>query len=176
MTKFRLSSPHLDDHAMAIGWTCIMLSQLEATVGSLVAWLAYINDKDVRNILDGHTDINQKVMMAKGLGFLRPPPSRPGWFERLNTALDGIRTMQDKRNRFVHDSWTVTENKTERIRKRVAFKKPQSREPVELTTIEQVPVDVEEIWTLAKEIYDAEKAVRRLLFEGLFPDSEALPV
>jgi hypothetical protein len=39
----------------------------------LMDW-AGIDDDSVRNIISGHSDIRQKLMMMKGLGFMRFAP------------------------------------------------------------------------------------------------------
>jgi hypothetical protein len=65
-TKDIFSSPKLDEHATAIGWTCILMADLEAMVGRIVTHLANINDLEPRNIIEGSTSLTDKVKMAKG--------------------------------------------------------------------------------------------------------------
>ena len=70
------------EYATAIGEVCIALAYLESLFDfALTDWLG-INDDDKGYILTGHTDLGQKVIMLKGLGFLTKVSDE--WFERLS--------------------------------------------------------------------------------------------
>jgi hypothetical protein len=150
MNETPLNDEH-SEYATAIGEVCIALAYLESLLDySLTEWLG-IEDENKRYILTGHTDLNQKVMMLKGLGFLKKPSDE--WFERLKAELNNVINLLERRNRVVHDLWSPNEDATmTRIRMRVAFTKPQSFKRPELSTIERVQTHVAEIWRLVNDM------------------------
>jgi hypothetical protein len=141
----------LDEYAAAIGEVCIALAYLESLLDfSLTDWLG-IKDENKQNILTGHTDLTQKVMMLKGLGFLNKPSD--DWFERFKAELNNVINLLERRNRVVHDIWSPNADATmTRIRMRVAFARPQSFKAIELSTIERVRTPVTEIWKLVEDM------------------------
>lgn len=151
MAKSRKPARKADPYATAIGNVAINIAYLESTIDGILMEWAGIVDFDVSNIFVGHTNLNQKIMMMNGLGFLRKPSYE--WFERLRTELNRVDSLQERRNRVIHDLWSPLDKKNyQRIRFRVLLRKPQSRQPLQMTTIERTPVKVEEIWKLADEI------------------------
>lgn len=144
---------HKDDPlAAAIGNVTINLAYLESLIDEMLMSWAGIVDYDITNIIMGHTDLSQKLTMLKGVGFLRKPSDE--WFERLRAEVTTIEKLREKRNRAIHDLWSPGDDSRnwKRIRSGVFLKRLQSRQPLQLTTIERTPVDVDEVWALADEI------------------------
>ncbi len=137
--------PELDDYAMAIGWACIELVYLENLLDSCLWMSLGIPKASTMNCITANSDINQKTMMLKGLAFQNKKSDT--WFAQTRSALDEVKGLQERRNRFVHDHWVP-----ELARKRVAIQKPQSRQPETLVTHHSKPVGVREIWKLVEDI------------------------
>lgn len=153
-----------EEHATAIGYVCLQLAALESLLDRCI-WVGLdLQNAKAMDCIAANCDLSQKTRMLKGLAFLNKPSD--DWFDRVRSTLDGIKVLQERRNRIVHDEWIPTPEGYERARKRVAFKKAQSFQPLKLLTYEAVPIKAADIWRLVDDIDEASNALFSIFTEA----------
>src|SRR5258708_7257651 len=130
--------PHLEGHAKAIGYVCIVLAELEIGIGGLIHHLGGFQSFDESHIFNAHIDLKGKLEVLRALGIMKKPSDL--WFETLEAMVLEIKAISQERNRIVHDAWTEMDDAVYRYRQVTQIKKPQSFQPPVLTTMERVPV------------------------------------
>jgi hypothetical protein len=166
--------PHIaaiEEHAKAIGYVCIYWAALEHGVDSMLQTLTPLEPGKVSNSITANADIREKLRMLMAIGLVRKPSE--GWFGKLRSIINEIDDeLRPERNRHIHDLWMGFSPVIRRTRK-TSIKRPQSRQPFELTTYEEIPIEPAKIWALVNAISNAQVTLK--LLESKFREQAALP-
>lgn len=160
--KENLEASDYRDYAPAIGWMCMQWAYLEGILDRhLLRTLVPLNPSEVCNAVTSSIDFRAKIQLALNLGLLKKPSDI--WFSELLSVLNDIdNRLRPQRNRFAHDA-IVTQLKVPypsvTADSKPKRKKPQSRQPLQLTTYEETEITPDEIWKTAEDIMAAAKTI-----------------
>lgn len=156
--------------ALEIGYITIYWAWLEDAVDSLIDELVPLDSGQVAEAITGNVDIRHKVQMVKALAFLRKGPA-VDWYESVVETLNTIdNDLRARRNTYTHSAWYTAKGRLTRHKKSVKLSKSQSFQPIQLQTIEKVPVKISEARKLKKEII---RALRNIAFQTAFAMNSA---
>ncbi len=138
------------DHAKGIGSICYFWSLLDMALVNLIQQLSTLDEKTTFCMLSTSRDTSQRCEIASRLVILKGPDCP--WRDCLLDTLSVIQNkMCEKRNRIVHDEWSV-EN-TEIFRTTRAVRMQMDSERVRQLTYETItPVQAGEIASFVKDI------------------------
>lgn len=152
--------PYLDEHARAIGYLCIFYSALEDRVNQSLEILSGL-DEDLNRVYTNQIDLKKKIPILNALAFTKRPSEQ--WYRDIETVSWAIiEWVSPKRNRFVHDQWLSLPSGAVRFYQRTRIRKPQSRQPLTLTTGERIPQFAGDIWALVDETKEVSNLLRHL--------------
>lgn len=150
MANSRVNLPALAEHVEALGYLCVFFAALEVQVNDLIGQMTKL-EGDTLGCVTNQTDFLKKLKVAEGLGFIAKPCDQ--WFDDLHIALRAVENkIMPRRNRFVHDRWTVGDEGAIRRYFRTRITSPSSKKPREISTSETFPTTAEEIWLLFDEL------------------------
>lgn len=162
--KYRLRYSQLEDHALALGYVCMVWAQLETAVDALLFTVTPIPGDGPSEIIAGRVDIRDKIFLLKHIGFVRKPSD--AWFSRLEMRLKEIDSaIRNDRNRYIHDLWMSSADGPLKGGFKATLSKTQSWQPRELKTFYQTRVDADEIWDLVRRIVDVSGDLIMLMAE-----------
>ena len=143
--------PKLVGHAIALGAVCIHWAHLEIFLDWLLDSMLGIEDRLIFQTLAHNIDFREKLQIVAGLGFLKKPNER--WFEVLKISTDQIdNDLRNRRNRFIHDRWGITDDGIKKIQLQTGTKKPQAFQPEQYYTQTETLVKDESVWQLSEDI------------------------
>lgn len=143
--------------AQAIGELAMVWAALDAAVDELFEPLLECSDAQVACILV--ENINARCEMVKKLLHVEPlPPKWVEWVEALLGRTSG--ELASRRNRFIHDNWTINSERATRSDKRAKVGKAQSRQKRALKFRTEHDANVEEIDRLAQQVITVALALK----------------
>ncbi len=154
-----------DEHLRAIGFVCVAWNYLEQEVTQYLATMIPVQTLKDIHVMGAELDIRDKLALLRGFAFNRINDHEMR--DELDDIINHIdNELRSDRNRIIHDSWVQGAGPTKRLRYKTAYKKPESRQPLRLTTFEEVEMSVEDIQEVGNRIG---KAMGRLTINrGLF--------
>lgn len=135
-----------DQLTAAVGRLAMAWAGLDATIDKLFEPLLQCNEAHVACIRVDN--IGTRCDMLKKLLYVEPlPPSFTQWLTALLQRASG--ELAALRNRYVHDSWTITAEAAIRIDRRAGLTRPQSRQKRELAYKTSHVTKIEELERVA---------------------------
>ena len=129
---------------------------LEMFLNELMRNLLSLDPGKESESVTSNIDVRDKIQIVLALAVLKKIDDK--WFDELKAILDLVdNDLRSARNRYVHDLWSPdgATNKLKKLEFRTALKRPQSRKPLELTTLHETNVEPAEIWATADAITNA---------------------
>jgi hypothetical protein len=122
-----LEFPTKESHEIAyqIGRVCIAWSNWEVLVSALLASYLRLKDKTRNELINGAIELRKKMELCRHFAFLIEAPDRFAQVSTLFSLVDNH--FRSERNRFVHDYYVFSPQKTERTSHRARLHKIQSR-------------------------------------------------
>jgi hypothetical protein len=150
MTTFRIKRPRLSRHISALGHICVEWASLEGTVDIVLACLIPLPMDDAARCITANADIRDKIQMIKGLAIAR----HVSWAEDLTSVIDLVdNVLRPQRNRYIHDSWiSLKKGNPRQFQRAMKIKRPQARQPLQLTTVHVSERTLGEMWRLIERI------------------------
>jgi hypothetical protein len=150
MGKFRIKRPRLSRHVSALGHICIEWAHLEGTIDALLAALIPLPLDNFSRSITTNADVRAKIQMVKGLALAR----KIEWYDDLAKIIDLVdNTLRPTRNRYVHDTWvSLRVGHPRQVQWAMKIKKPQARQPSELTTMHVNARKLEEMWDFIQRV------------------------
>jgi hypothetical protein len=171
MSLYRVTVPPLDRVTPAIGYVCVYWAWLENTIGELILDLSRFDTakilerekEQIRDIILTDADIRSKIKILRAIAFVRK--WEDSWFAQLDKILNHIdNDLRPKRNRVVHAQWGAPKKRRlQQFVKRPSLKRPRAFAKLELSTREQIPVKMREVWHLSRSIIAAMIKLTRLM-------------
>lgn len=153
MANRHLNIPPLADHIEALGYLCIFYAHLERRINDMIGQLTGFKGERLGSITN-HIDLNKKLLVAKHLGFLSKPSQ--SWYDDLDLTLWLVENhIMPNRNRYIHDGLLSTDAQVYRRYQRTRIEPGRKGEPITLTTVEYVPLDAEQIWSVTLDAMNA---------------------
>jgi hypothetical protein len=134
----------------AVGELCSVWSAIDLFLDRFITSLLNIKDKQIASALLNNIDSREKIKIVLSISYIRRLSDE--WFETLKWCLDKIDgQLRAQRNRYVHDSWHVSNEGVRRIQNKTGFRKNKSKK-LELYTEVINKASEKEILELIKEI------------------------
>jgi hypothetical protein len=135
-----------------IGRLVISWTYLEFVLERLIWVLSDLKTYDECDAFLAHTDVREKVQIAKSFAVLRPIDER--WKDKVIASLDkASNEYRNARNEMVHAQWFHSPNRgILRRRLKVRISKPQSFLPRQITTTEEIRPNIAAMKKLSRSI------------------------
>lgn len=151
---YNVMNENLADHAVAIGYVCIYWGLIEINLDKMVTYLTQFKDMKTAIIFAANMDIRDKIDLLKALGFANKPDQE--WYDEFARTLNIVNgDLRPRRNRYVHDIWTVEDEQILKItmKTKIANIPPSGEKELVLETPKETTP--EEIWKLCREMIGA---------------------
>ena len=121
----------MEEHGLAVGMLCMFWAQLDHTIVVLIERLLGLDEVTTACITSSARDTSHRCEIARRLVFLKAP--NDDWRDCLTGILNRVQNeLANKRNRYVHDDWTIENAELIQFERQVKILKPQSREALKL--------------------------------------------
>lgn len=126
-----IDTPSFDNHCHALGKLCIVWAVLDRKLTDIASVLIGLGPEMTACLFSGSESLNPRSEAIKKLLVRFPPSADADWCERLRDLIKNIQEkMGPRRNRYVHDEWTITPEATSRVQWGGHIHRGQGEEPV----------------------------------------------
>lgn len=121
---FTPESPVFVAHMLALGRLCVISAYVDRLLTDLIQVFLGCTDAQAAIIATQNDRTASRCKMIKSLAAENSPGK--AWLAALNGLIDHLFICGEKRNRYVHDQWSVESGSLARKDRRASVKKPQS--------------------------------------------------
>lgn len=118
-------------HMLALGRLCVVSAYVDRLLTDLIQVFLGCTDAQAAIIGTENDKAAARCNIIKKLAAEASPS--PEWRVALDQTIKRLLSYGEKRNRYVHDCWSLTSGSLERLERRATVRKPQSFELSELT-------------------------------------------